>query len=42
MLNSISSEQLSLSRNGRMERNFPVIPVFRNFRPVAGGMARAK
>ena len=26
------SENLGPSRNGRMERNFPVIPIFRNFR----------
>ena len=25
------------SRNGRMERNFPVIPIFRNFRPTSRG-----
>ena len=25
------SEKLGPSRNGRMERNFPVIPIFRNF-----------
>ena len=24
-------------RNGRMERNFPVIPIFRNFRPTSRG-----
>ena len=28
------SEKLGPSRNGRMERNFPVIPIFRNFRPT--------
>ena len=31
------SEKLGLSRNGRMERNFPVIPIFRNFRPISWG-----
>ena len=25
------------SRNGRMEQNFPVIPIFRNFRPTSRG-----
>ena len=29
------SEKLGPSRNGRMERNFPVIPIFRNFRPTS-------
>ena len=31
------SEKLGPSRNGRMERNFPVIPIFRNFRPTLRG-----
>ena len=31
------SEKLGPSRNGRMERNFPVIPIFRNFRPASRG-----
>ena len=31
------SEKLGPSRNGRMERNFPVIPIFRNFRPTSRG-----
>ena len=31
------SEKLGASRNGRMERNFPVIPIFRNFRPTSRG-----
>ena len=31
------SEKLGPSRNGRMERNFPVIPTFRNFRPTSRG-----
>ena len=31
------SEKLGASRNGRMERNFPVIPIFRNFRPTSWG-----
>ena len=31
------SENLGTSRNGRMERNFPVIPIFRNFRPTSRG-----
>ena len=31
------SEKLGLSRNGRMERNFPLIPIFRNFRPISWG-----
>ena len=32
-----SSEKLDSSRNGRMERNLPVIPIFRNFRPTSRG-----
>ena len=31
------SEKLGPSRNGRMERNFPVITIFRNFRPTSRG-----
>ena len=31
------SEKLGPSRNGRMERNFPVILIFRNFRPTSRG-----
>ena len=31
------SEKLGMSRNGRMERNFPVIPILRNFRPTSRG-----
>ena len=31
------SENLGPSRNGRMERNFPVIPILRNFRPTSRG-----
>ena len=31
------SEKLGPSRNGRMERNFPVIPILRNFRPTSRG-----
>ena len=31
------SEKLGQSRNGRMERNFPVIAIFRNFRPTSRG-----
>ena len=31
------SEKLGASRNGRMERNFPVIPIFRNLRPTSRG-----
>ena len=31
------SEKLGPSRNGGMERNFPVIPIFRNFRPTSRG-----
>ena len=31
------SEKPGPSRNGRMERNFPVIPIFRNFRPTSRG-----
>ena len=31
------SERLGTSRNGRMERNFPVIPILRNFRPTSRG-----
>ena len=31
------SEKLGPSRNGRMERNFPLIPIFRNFRPTSRG-----
>ena len=31
------SEKLGPSRNSRMERNFPVIPIFRNFRPTSRG-----
>ena len=31
------SQKLGPSRNGRMERNFPVIPIFRNFRPTSRG-----
>ena len=31
------SENLGTSRNGRMEQNFPVIPIFRNFRPTSRG-----
>ena len=38
MFNSIAgSEKLGPSRNVRMERNFPVIPIFRNFRPTSQG-----
>ena len=29
------SEKLGPSRSGRIERNFPVIPIFRNFRPTS-------
>ena len=32
----LGSEKLGPSRNG-MERNFPVIPIFRNFRPTSRG-----
>ena len=31
------SEKLGPSRNGRMERNFSVIPIFPNFRPTSRG-----
>ena len=31
------SENLGTSSNGRMEQNFPVIPIFRNFRPTSRG-----
>ena len=31
------SEKLGPSRNGQMERKFPVIPIFRNFRPTSRG-----
>ena len=31
------TEKLGPSRNGRMERNFPVILIFRNFRPTSRG-----
>ena len=31
------SEKLGTSRNGRMERNFPVIPILRNFGPTSRG-----
>ena len=31
------SEKLGASRNGRMEWNFPVIPIFWNFRPTSRG-----
>ena len=31
------SEKLGPSRNGRMERNFPVIPILRNFRSTSRG-----
>jgi len=31
------SEKLGPSRNGRMEQNFQVIPIFRNFRPTSRG-----
>ena len=34
------SEKLGSSRNGRMERNFPVIPIFRNFRPTSRGIPK--
>ena len=34
------SEKLGPSRNGWMERNFPVIPIFRNFRPIPRGTFR--
>ena len=37
MLSSICSEKLGASRNGRMERNFRVILIFRNFRPTSRG-----
>ena len=33
----LGSEKLGPSRNGRMERNFPVIPIFRNFKPTSRG-----
>ena len=36
MLSSISGPgETGPSRNGRMERNFPVIPIFLNFRPTS-------
>ena len=31
------SEKLGSSSNGGMEWNFPVIPIFRNFRPTSRG-----
>ena len=31
------SENLGPSRNGRMEQNFPVIPIFQSFRPTSRG-----
>ena len=31
------SEKLGPSRDGRMERNFPVIPIFRTSRPTSRG-----
>ena len=31
------SEKLGPIRNGRMEQNFPVIPIFPNFRPNSRG-----
>ena len=31
------SANLGPSRNGRMEQNFPVIPIFGNFRPTSRG-----
>ena len=31
------SEKLGPSRNGRLERNCPVTPIFRNFRPTSRG-----
>ena len=34
------SENLGTSRNGRMEQNFPVIPIFRNFRPTSRGTSK--
>ena len=34
---SPGSEKLGPSRNGWMERNFPVIPILRNFRPTTRG-----
>ena len=34
------SEKLGPSRNGRMERNFPVIPIFWNFRPTSRGTSK--
>ena len=34
------SEKLGPSRNGRIERNFPVIPIFRNFRPSSRGTSK--
>ena len=38
MMNSISRlGETRPERNGRMERNFPVIPTFRNFRPTSRG-----
>ena len=35
------SEKLGPSRNSRMERNFPVISIFRNFRPTSRGTPKA-
>ena len=34
------SEKLGASRNGGMERNFPVIPIFRNCKPTSRGIPK--
>ena len=36
------SEKLGPGRNGRMERNFPVIPFLRNFRPTSRGTPKMR
>ena len=36
------SENLGPSRNGRLEQNFPVIPIFRNFRPTSRGTPKIR
>ena len=36
------SEKLGPSRNGRMGRNFPLIAIFKNFRPTSPGKPKMK
>ena len=36
------AEKFGRSRGGRMERNFPVIPILRNFRPTSRGTPKIR